>query len=52
MPPKKPRLAKKPRQSVITAVTVPVSKSSDTPQAKKLLAAVGERPKPKRKRRR
>jgi hypothetical protein len=52
MPTRKPKIAKKPRQTVIKAVKVPASKSSDTPQAKKLLDAVGGRPKPKRRRRR
>ena len=48
----KPKVAKKPKQPVIKAVKVPASQSSDTPQAKKLLDAVGQRPKPKRRRRR
>lgn len=50
--PRKPKIAKQPKQVIIKAVKVPASKTSDTPAAKKLLAAVGQRPKPKRTRKR
>jgi hypothetical protein len=49
---RKPKVAKIPKQQVLIAVKVPASKTSDTPQAKKLLDAVGRRPGPKHKRRR
>lgn len=47
---KRPKVAKTRKQPVIVAVKVPASPTSTTGPAKKLLAAIGERPKPARKR--